>query len=68
MIARVPTIRAVIACPCGQAISFYVATDAVRFLVQHAAPESLAISTERCRNCRTVVAVTLKDVGWRSAA
>jgi len=68
MIAKVPTIRVLVDCQCGQQISFYPATDVVRFLVQHNAPDTLPIHTERCRNCRTVVAVTVKDVGWRSRA
>jgi hypothetical protein len=60
------TIRALLDCQCGQRITFYVGVALVSFLVKHEAPGNTMICTERCRNCRTVVAVTVKDVGWRT--
>jgi len=64
----IPTVRVVLLCRCGQPISFYVAIENVRFYVTHQAPIGLPITTERCRNCRGVVACRVGDVNWRKDA
>lgn len=59
---KIPTVRAVVVCGCSREISFYIAIEAVKFLVAHGAAHDMPISTERCRNCRQVLPVRLLAV------